>query len=686
MPSTAGPSTFSAYASRFLSGKTSPPRGRGMEDDSQIFRATSPSPHDPFITSPTASTSQPYLAGGLSPPAMQTPPFPGIGIDDLPDIGDGSIGVGLLFDGPKDMPESDPPRRSASRSKSRGVGKSKKGVPNPYETSSEEEAEMPIDVVASVRQSLIRPPQPAQKPLSKRAQKGWLAHQSIFPASSSSDSEESDKITEEDSEIGEQDEDEDDEGYMLSPSELYKASMRPPAYSGGNLQEPLLGPDELISERDGRRTTVPTRLHLYQGRFGHWEGDALRKYKGLFPTARCSNPPSPVHHSPPPTALRSSRTNSACTACIPAVAPEDRSTRPVSNRSDRWWGTTGLRIGALLLWLLAAMFGRMVWLRRKRLERAAAVVELSTHLLLTHTPLLLLTPLLLSIFAVLSIPFLTMLLRLGMIGYWRHPRENTWVFHIRPYAGWLIFLVTLIWVWTWSVLRGIGRVAVAGVVGEWYFHRDDPGHPSAVDVTTAAVHRATGTSLGSICLGSGIVAIVRVVGRSAAELRRITSPRNPLPAPVAFLSKLTPLFAVIASVLDQLNGYALVYVGLTGEAFWPSAKRAVNLAGRRKGGRFLDYTLIKLLLTLSSTAVGLFTATAGYLYMTHTLANPGYAPFAALLCGGIPFLAIRAGAAVLGDTADALFICHQIDRELGGGHCPEAKKAFEGEPRDVESV
>lgn len=184
-------------------------------------------------------------------------------------------------------------------------------------------------------------------------------------------------------------------------------------------------------------------------------------------------------------------------------------------------------------------------------------------------------------------------------------RENTWVFHIRPYAGWLIFLVTLVWVWTWSVIRGIGRVAVAGVVGEWYFHRcvnrscqvfadnsDEPTHPPPLEITTAAVHRATGTSLGSICLGAGIVAIVRVVGRSAAELRRLTSPKSKLlPAPLVFLSKLTPLFAIIAGVLDQLNGYALVYVGITGEAFWPSARRAVGLAGRRKGGRFLDCQL-----------------------------------------------------------------------------------------------
>jgi len=50
-------------------------------------------------------------------------------------------------------------------------------------------------------------------------------------------------------------------------------------------------------------------------------------------------------------------------------------------------------------------------------------------------------------------------------------RDNTWVFHIRPYAGWLIALVSLAWLWTWGVVRGVGKVAVAGVIGEWYFHR-----------------------------------------------------------------------------------------------------------------------------------------------------------------------------------------------------------------------
>lgn len=80
-----------------------------------------------------------------------------------------------------------------------------------------------------------------------------------------------------------------------------------------------------------------------------------------------------------------------------------------------------------------------------------------------------------------------------------------------------------------------------------------------------------------------------MAGRTAAELKRVTSPRsNILPAPLMFLSKLTPVFSIVAGLLDQLNGYALVYVGITGDAFWPSARRAVGLAGKRTGGHLLD--------------------------------------------------------------------------------------------------
>ncbi|OCF44115.1 hypothetical protein I317_02069 [Kwoniella heveanensis CBS 569] len=803
----AGPSAFTTYASRFLSGQAGE-RGRAREiEGSQIFRPPSPgSPsHDPFLPSPSITHSHPHLRGSSrSPSPQRTPPFPGLGISDIPDI-DGSamssaIGPGLLFAGPDDsgpQPQqhhSEDTSYRSGRNRGKERSRSKPAVPNPYAPSSSEsedsdegEEEADLDEVAAVRRSLARPLPVGQNKSSRseRAKKGWYAHQSMFPPSSSSSSEESEaeKETESESELEnapimgrsrrksrtksredeDEDDDEDGQGYLLTPSELHRASVKPQrAYDlPSNLEEPLLGPDELEEGRGERRGRIPVRLQVYHGRFGHWEREGLRKYKDSGPLALwltsllgvlvglcfvwgstdVSSPLDPKRAmiltltQPPPGAPEAApRSAPSIVPLIPLLflllIPSlllppaffmllRKTVRPVllatsvivpfsllacgwwaliasfdtSGLSDveqgqRWWGTTGLRIGAVFLWLLAVFFARLVYLRRKKLERAAAVVELSTNLLLTHQPLLLLTPLLLAVFAFTSIPILTLLVRLGTVGYWRHPRENTWVYHVRPYAGWLIFLVTLIWVWTWGVIRGVGKVAVAGVVGEWYFHREETSHPPAMEITTAAVHRATGTSLGSICIGAGIVATVRVVGRSAAELKRVTNPKSKiLPTPLHFLTALAPIFTIIAGVLDQLNGYALVYVGITGEAFWPSARRAVGLAGRRKGGKLLDYTYIKLLLTLSSTTMGLFTATAGYLYMTHSLSNPGYAPVAALLCGGLPFLAVRAGAAVLGDVADALFICYMIDREAGGSHSEKAKEAFSGDlPRNDNAV
>ncbi len=270
----------------------------------QIFRPPSPSSpsHDPFLPSPTPSRSgQPHLPGSSrSPsPSARTPPFPGRGIEGIPDIDDGlgsGIGVGLLFAGPDEQAS----RRSSVKVKD----KVKMAVPNPYaptSSESDEEIEVDLDEVASVRRSLLRPKPPASKSVSERSKKGWLAHQSVFPPSSSSSSSEteSEKATEAETdeddrsrmmgksrqeaksrsrqaeEIEEEDED------LLSPSELYRVSIKTTPYNvTTDLEEPLLGSDELEDERDGRRGKVPVRLHVYHGRFGHWEREGLRKYKG----------------------------------------------------------------------------------------------------------------------------------------------------------------------------------------------------------------------------------------------------------------------------------------------------------------------------------------------------------------------------------------------------------------------
>ena len=238
--------------------------------------------------------SNPHLAGSSRSPSLSpttTEPYPGPGIDGIPTIpdeGSGSgIGVGLLFDAgsASGIPESG--SRKANHKGKHRERATKAKVPNPYAPSSstsEEEADV------------------APKPLSERAKKGWIAHQSIFPASSSESESESssedDKITELDSEdaqsvmmgrsrINERRaskgrspkglgaEEDDPDGYLLSPSERYKASET----VQDDLQQPLLGPGDL-QQGGGSPARIPVRLQVYHGRFGHWEREGLRKYKG----------------------------------------------------------------------------------------------------------------------------------------------------------------------------------------------------------------------------------------------------------------------------------------------------------------------------------------------------------------------------------------------------------------------
>ena len=73
------------------------------------------------------------------------------------------------------------------------------------------------------------------------------------------------------------------------------------------------------------------------------------------------------------------------------------------------------------------------------------------------------SPALLFVALLSTIPFLSLIFRLLLVGY----GHEEW--HIRPYAVWLIVSASLVWIWSWCVVRGILRVTAAGIVGAWFF-------------------------------------------------------------------------------------------------------------------------------------------------------------------------------------------------------------------------
>lgn len=94
---------------------------------------------------------------------------------------------------------------------------------------------------------------------------------------------------------------------------------------------------------------------------------------------------------------------------------------------------------------------------------------------------------------------------------------------------------------------------------------------SQQQATQAALSRASGPSLGSICASSLIIATVQSSLYAMRWMRRFTTPPQ-----LRFLAPLHPLAFVgrFIAPLDSVSTYALVYIGITGDGFWSSAKKA----------------------------------------------------------------------------------------------------------------
>lgn len=90
-------------------------------------------------------------------------------------------------------------------------------------------------------------------------------------------------------------------------------------------------------------------------------------------------------------------------------------------------------------------------------------------MLVTNPLLAALSPALLLAMLLASIPFLTAVFRLLLIGYGTGAAGTGWEWHVRAYADWGIVSVLAVWLWSWAVARGALRMAAASVVGAWYY-------------------------------------------------------------------------------------------------------------------------------------------------------------------------------------------------------------------------
>lgn len=220
-----------------------------------------------------------------------------------------------------------------------------------------------------------------------------------------------------------------------------------------------------------------------------------------------------------------------------------------------------------------------------------------------------------------------------------------------------VFLLFVLY-WTSQVLKNTLHVTVAGAVGAWYFQ----GALAPADTVTLAFKRATTKSLGSICMGSLLVAVVKtaraLVGSARAQAERGT-------AAVA-LCCIDCCLGVLDRALQYFNQYAFTRVALYGEPFTTAARRVVEMIKAKGLEALVRDDLIGNVLLLGCVIGGALSAVIACLIGVGSDATGGALVLTALLGFLVGFMAMQQATEIIQSATAAIFISYGTARAPQG--------------------
>ncbi|KAF7316418.1 hypothetical protein MIND_00160600 [Mycena indigotica] len=319
----------------------------------------------------------------------------------------------------------------------------------------------------------------------------------------------------------------------------------------------------------------------------------------------------------------------------------------------------GLRLFALVPLALAVISVRRLPEELRRAARSPALLSISARILFFRAPLLLvLSPLILLVGLILSLPILTLLVRL--------PLSHSWYMQLAS------VVVAACALHVFFVARSIQRSLVAGGIGAWYFRYSIPaGAPNDVwntgypelDSHLRIIHAALLRPLGPIVLSALFSLIL-----STLSIVQVVLYWLPLALPYRFIA----LFADIAlskvhALGERIGGgrYTGVYCGLTGASFWDGVRgvRDLRSSGSERAVPSLPlprpYTLaLPFALVAYLRTAGDRDGQEGISYIEQQRAAVVAAVLAGLVCAAVSVFC----AGVVRDSADTLYVCHLIDR------------------------
>ncbi|KAF9361445.1 putative choline transporter, neither null mutation nor overexpression affects choline transport [Mortierella sp. AD094] len=181
----------------------------------------------------------------------------------------------------------------------------------------------------------------------------------------------------------------------------------------------------------------------------------------------------------------------------------------------------------------------------------------------------------------------------------------------------LIFFCFFSFFWTSQVIKNIVHVTISGVYACYYFLMGSPQGMSK-SPTIESFKRACTTSIGSIRLGSLIIAVVQAIGALVQFLR--ADGEDGLMAFIACL--LGCILGCLQGMIECVNKYAYCQVAIYGKAYIPAARDTWNILKDRGVVQLINDNLIGNVWTMGALMSGMLSALGSYVYIWY--ANPDF--------------------------------------------------------------
>lgn len=283
-----------------------------------------------------------------------------------------------------------------------------------------------------------------------------------------------------------------------------------------------------------------------------------------------------------------------------------------------------IRLGmSLVCLLLTVIYARAVWHRvpfaASNLLSALTAVQANGGIVLV------------SLGTTVVVALWTMIWVLSFVGIYMHSfycQEGICSTHTN---GLVFVLLLFSFYWTTEVARNVMHVTTAGTVGTWWFAPDDACTYCSPAITDS-LRRATTYSLGSICFGSLLTAILQVLHQICHDLRRRGQGNAIILCVVEFL------FRVLESLVSYFNKWAYIYIGLYGYDYVTSGQKVLALFRERGWTTLINDHLVTRALSLVSFMIAALTGCVGMALATFTKWTSDFGDSSLLLSFLLPFI------------------------------------------------